>query len=728
MRWGQTNLTEIDPQRFDLPWWRGHWRRTCVQGVVVNAGGIVAYYPTKVPFHRRAEFLGGRDLFGEILRAAHEDGLAVFARMDSNRAGGDMYGAHPDWFARDGSGNPYRVTNLYVACVNSPYYTEHIPAILREVAIGYRPEGFTDNNWNGPMRDQPCFCENCRQRFHERTGRDIPPAADWNDPLYRDWIRWNYERRIEIWDLFNSVAREAGGKDCIWVGMMAGSQSWQSRVFRDDREILRRADMIMLDDQRRSDLEGFQHNGQVGKRLRCVAGWEKVVPESMAMYNAAEHGFRLASKPEPEARMWVLEGIAGGVQPWWHHIGSQRQDRRMFKTAEPLWRWHRDHEEFLVNRLPVASVGMLWSQRNMDFFGRDNGGVLVDEPWNGFTQALVRARIPCLPVHIDDLERDSRAFGLRVIILPGLAAMSDAQVSAVRRFLAGGGSIVATGPSSLFDLDGVLRRDFALADRFGAHVPSGHAFRNEARRTAWARDFTQTYLRLEPGRADETGGAGPLGTGGARHVILRGFEDTDILGFGGMLEPLDLDPGGLVPLTFVPAMPNMPVEAAWMREPLTRIPGIVLRESPEGGRIAYMPADIDRRFARENQPDHGNLLANVVRWAAKDDIPLKVDGPGLIDVHLYRQPSAGGGSGAKGNGGRLVLHLVNLTSAGTWRSPVHELIPVGPLKVAVRLPADIKGGRVRSIVYNDTLNSRIDDGWVHFEIAPIADHEVVVIG
>ena len=165
-----------------------------------------------------------------------------------------------------------------------------------------------------------------------------------------------------------------------------------------------------------------------------------------------------------------------------------------------------------------------------------------------------------------------------------------------------------------------------------------------------------------------------------------------------------------------------------MREPLTRIPGIVLRESPEGGRIAYMPADIDRRFARENQPDHGNLLANVVRWAAKDDIPLKVDGPGLIDVHLYRQPSAGGGSGAKGNGGRLVLHLVNLTSAGTWRSPVHELIPVGPLKVAVRLPADIKGGRVRSIVYNDTLNSRIDDGWVHFEIAPIADHEVVVIG
>ena len=41
-RWGQTNLTEIDPSRYDGEWWREQWRRTRVQGVVVNAGGIVA--------------------------------------------------------------------------------------------------------------------------------------------------------------------------------------------------------------------------------------------------------------------------------------------------------------------------------------------------------------------------------------------------------------------------------------------------------------------------------------------------------------------------------------------------------------------------------------------------------------------------------------------------------------------------------------------------------------
>src|SRR5476651_2341147 len=103
-RWGQTNITELDPTRYDVAWWRAYWKRTAVQGVVINAGGIVAYYPSDVPLHHRAEFLGDRDLFGELTRAAHDDGLAVFARMDSNSAHEDLFRAHPNWFARDAEG------------------------------------------------------------------------------------------------------------------------------------------------------------------------------------------------------------------------------------------------------------------------------------------------------------------------------------------------------------------------------------------------------------------------------------------------------------------------------------------------------------------------------------------------------------------------------------------------------------------------------------------------
>lgn len=66
-RWGQTNLTEVDPIRYDASRWREHWRWTRVQGVIVNAGVIVAYYPSKYPLHHRALELGDRDLYGEIV-------------------------------------------------------------------------------------------------------------------------------------------------------------------------------------------------------------------------------------------------------------------------------------------------------------------------------------------------------------------------------------------------------------------------------------------------------------------------------------------------------------------------------------------------------------------------------------------------------------------------------------------------------------------------------------
>src|SRR5262249_40232491 len=173
------------------------------------------------------------------------------------------------------------------------------------------------------------------------------------------------------------------------------------------------------------------------------------------------------------------------------------------------------------------------------------------------------------------------------------------------------------------------------------------------------------------------------------------FEETDILPFGGTLQALHVDAGAQVPLTFIPPFPVFPPETAWMRESSTDIPGLVLRDSAGQGRVAFLPADLDRRFARDNLPDHANLLANLIRWAARGSPPLVVEGPGLVDCHLYHQP------------GRLVLHVVNLTNAGTWRAPVHELIRIGPLHVRVKLPNDVRGKTARFLTSEGRASARV---------------------
>jgi Hypothetical glycosyl hydrolase 6 len=500
-RWGQINLNELDPQHFDLQWWRGYWKRSQTQGMVINAGGIVAYYPSKEPLQHQARFLSGGDLYGDLTRAAHADGLVVFARMDCGSAFEPFYQSHPDWFAVNAAGEPYRTGSeadgdvLYTTCINGPYYDEYIPRILREIIAHEKPEGFTDNHWAGLGRESMCYCVNCKNKFHEFSGKDLPARKNWDDPTYRQWIEWSYKRRLEIWDLFTTTTKAAGGPDCIWSGMLSGNFVQAASSFRDMKELCQRADMIMLDHQGRANNGlgppgtgqngGFQENGDTGKRVHGLGGWDKLAPESMATY-----GPRKAARPIPEVRMWMADGVAGTIQPWWHHVGGYQEDRRQFQMVEPFFRWYADHQQYLVNRQPIATVAVVYSQRNFEWYGRDNANALALAPYDGMVQALIRARIPYLPIHADYIERDADHFS--VLVLPNLAAMSTSQVEGVRDFVSKGGSLIATDETSLYDDFGDPRPDFALADVFGVSY-TGKRYGPKSPAA-----LQHSYLRLSP--------------------------------------------------------------------------------------------------------------------------------------------------------------------------------------------------------------------------------------
>lgn len=700
-RWVQTNLNEQDPATYDPGLWAEYWKRVGAQGVIVNAGGIVAFYPSRFEWHHRALALGGRDLFGEILGAARAAGLTVLARMDSTRAYEGVFRAHPGWFARDAAGQPFEGGDLYTACVNGPWVKDCIPAVLREIAERYRPDGFTDNSWSGLGQRQVCCCDHCRDAFRRTGAGELPTRVDWDDPAYRAWVRWGYARRTEVWDAYNRVTHDAGGPDCDWLGMCQGDPAAMCGDFRHPSSIWSRSRIVMLDWQARRVGEGFATNATAGKIVHGVLGWDRLIPESTALYlGPTRPMFRKASKPEAEARLWAVSGMAGGIQPWWHHPGATPEDRRQLRTAEPLSRWHAENEAYLVDRTPVATVGVVWSEANIDWYGRGESAAKAVAPFSGVAEALGLHRIPWRAVHADHVARDAPE--LDALVLPNLAAMSDAQCAAARRFVEDGGGLVATGETSLFDEEGGRRRDFALAGLFGAQATGEHrgSFAGPAP-SPWSSWEGHTYLRVA--------------ATAARPAVLEGFEDTDILPFGGRVEVVRAEAGSGVPLTFVPASPQSPPENVWMREPRTTIPGLVLRAASGGGRVAYLPADLDRCFGRDRIPDHARLLANLVRWASRRPMPLEIEGPGLLDVHLYRQP------------GRLVLHVVNLTNPAAFRPYATELHPVGPLRVRVARPADLAPVRARRLVAGGEAPCALEGGWIRLEIDRVLDHEVLAI-
>src|ERR1035438_481517 len=61
-RVGQLNITEHDPAVLNVEEWGDYWASLKCDVVFASITGIIAYYPTEVPFHRRSQFLNGRSL------------------------------------------------------------------------------------------------------------------------------------------------------------------------------------------------------------------------------------------------------------------------------------------------------------------------------------------------------------------------------------------------------------------------------------------------------------------------------------------------------------------------------------------------------------------------------------------------------------------------------------------------------------------------------------------
>ena len=156
--------------------------------------------------------------------------------------------------------------------------------------------------------------------------------------------------------------------------------------------------------------------------------------------------------------------------------------------------------------------------------------------------------------------------------------------------------------------------------------------------------------------------------------------------YGGTLGPLTVESDRVVTMTFIPPFPSLPVDENYIREDKLDCPGLIVGNFGQG-RVAFMPADFDRRLGLDPIIDHYALMTNVFEWALGIDFPVIITGRATVATSLLRQ------------NGRLVLHMVNLTGADNQAAPVTDYTPVGPLRVSLRIPpasswANHQAGRI----------------------------------
>lgn len=671
MRWAQLTLTEQDPATFDLGFWLDYFERIGADAACLSAGGYIAYYPSKIPLHYVSSALGDTDPFGDLAEGCRKLGMVLLARTDPHAVHDDVFRAHPEWIAVDGDGNPRRhwaMPGAWVTCALGPYNRDFMTGVHREIVERYDVDGIFSNRWTG---SGACYCDYCRGSF----GEEIPSP---DSPQWRDYLAWRQEQLLDICRLWDGAVRDIRPSARFIPNSGGGALS--------DLDMTRLAEVaetLFADRQARTGLTPMWANGKNGKEFRAVMGG-KAIGGIFSTGIEERYRWKDSVQTEAEIRMWVADGIAHGLRPWFTKFSAEINDDRWLRVVQDIYQWHRRAEPYLRDGVPRARVGVVYSQQTAAMYGAQ-ALARVEDHLLGMYHALVEAREPFEMVH-DQLLTDLDRFA--VLVLPNIAALSDDQCQRIADYVHQGGGLVATYETSRYTEAGAQRPDFGLGDLFGVRSAGGTTG-----------PVQNSYLRINSEHAVTAGFAGAQRIiGGTNYVAV---------------EPTSVDSPS--PLTLVPSFPDLPMEEVYARSPKTDIAQLFLREHG-AGRVAYFPWDIDRVFWEVLAADHGRLLANTVEWAAGDtERPLTVSGPGVLDVSLWQRPTS------------LTAHLVNLTNPMFMKGPVREIIPVGAQEVRISLPDKRSVSSVRLLCRVETPSHTVDNGELLVTVPAVGDHEVIAV-
>jgi hypothetical protein len=686
MRWAQLAFVEDDPGNYDQKFWLDYFRRIHADGACLSAGGCVAFYPTKIPLHYRSKWLGNRDSFGDLVKGCRRLGMNVIARTDPHAVHQDVYDAHPDWIAVDAGGKKRRHWSdkeLWVTCALGPYNFDYMTRVTEEIVTNYRVDGIFSNRWSGSGM---CYCEHCRDNFRAASGMDLPRTRDPQDKARREYILWRQKRLFELWRLWDSRIK-AINPEAAYIANAGGGALSEL----DMKTIGDLAPTLFADRQARRGLMPPWENGKNGKEYRATLG-RKAIAGIFSVGLEEEYRWKDSVQSPAEIRLWVADGIAHDLRPWFTKFNAKPIDKRWLPVVEEIYIWHHQNERYLRNESSLARIAMVYSQQTATFYGGEKARATVENPALGFYQALVEARIPFEMVHDKLLDRQ-HLDSYRALILPNIAALSNEQCRQLHEYVERGGSIVATYETSLYDEWGVRRDDFGLASLLGVSF-SGRV----------EGPMMNSYLTLE--NDPQTG---------RYHPLLSGFEDaTRIINGANMVHVAAKERFRYAPLTVVPSYPDLPMEEVFPRPAKVKQAGVYVREIGRG-RVVYFPMDIDRTFWEVLDVDHGKLLRNATLWAANEPPPVSVKGPGVLDISIWTQRRS------------MTVHLVNLTNPMMMKGPVREIIPVPAQQVTIRVPEGRQVSGVRFLVANRDAPHRREGNQVFLEVPSIGLHEVIAL-
>ena len=411
----QTNLREIDAT-MDTNRYVREVQEFGANVALFNVGGIVANYPTDLPFHWQNTHMTG-DLVGTVLPKLHAVDIKMIGRFDFSKINEKYAAQHPDWLYVNEKGETVNYNGQVHTCLMGGYQQHAMFEILEEAVKKYPLDGVFFNMIGFPRTDYSrvfhgvCQCENCRESFKAYCGLELPKHDGDADALAKlaVWQRIQIDAQFRrVRELVKSIRPNIA--ICTYTeehidvirkesGQPTGEGHW-GNVERAQSTLLRNPTRQLANASVHFPRMIFRHSG-VAPYLHTRRLWQ-------LMTNGA----------------WLDFYCIGPLQ--------RLEDRAGLGPASDVYRFHAANERWLLHTEPAADVAIVY-----------NAG----DDYSGWVQMLSERHVPYEMISLKQSELDR----YQTIVIPRSDSLGDDDAEELDAYVHRGGRLLLSGkmPRSL---------------------------------------------------------------------------------------------------------------------------------------------------------------------------------------------------------------------------------------------------------------------------------------
>jgi hypothetical protein len=546
----------------------------------------------------------------------------------------------------------------------------------------------------------PCYCEKCRAAYFDDTGKDIPrlpggpgDIAALDSPgfaEYRQWKARSVDRHIER--MRRAVKKYGEDKAYCAEIFDLYSDEFSKTTGIDHGNAKKSFDFIVS-----CVFLNKNHAGEGGKAWDTIYNAASTIrfsraldPKKQPVIVTGGNGtrWRYVMDPPLESRLWMwqIASVGGGI--WNCYFNGQDPgrtcDRRGAYGEKEIYTYLADNSAMISDSVPAADAAIYYSNPTRDRFcrldeTRDDYGVYI----KGAERVLLENHIQYGFIPDSELSLE-RLEGVKVLLLPNTALISDKDMELIRTYVRNGGGLIASRNTSLFDETGKPRRDFGLGDLLGV------SYTGRLLDTA-----NDTYQLIRDKQSP----------------VLKDIGDTDMLINGGSTVLCVLaDQNYRIAATHIPMIPNQPPEYAWIPNMETDYPTIVSGAYGKG-RVVYFANAIEALCYLNGHEDYTEVYKNALDFASRGGYMLQAGAPRSVHINVIK---------AQNNPNHIIVALVNTTGAS--QRPLKEVAPV-PVEIAI--PLEDRTLRWSKVLRGGAITIHPEPGALHISIPALQEFAAV---